>query len=218
MEPRILPKRRTAYKFWIGDLVGKKPVIEDNMRNFLIRDKKVLRVNLIALVVNVYTSPNYSSLQLDDGSGNIRLKVWNEDVPMLENFAIGDLVLVVGKLNNFNDETYIRPEVVKKLNDLAWAKLRKLELTKQFGQVEKSEILQKDINIVQEETVQEAVPPSNENRGKVVLALESFPDGVEMEDLFKKIELDEKQVELVIDDLLKEGEIFQPRPGVFKLV
>ena len=40
------------------------------------------------------------SLSLDDGSGAIRVKAWNETINLFLDVDIGDLVLVIGKSVN----------------------------------------------------------------------------------------------------------------------
>ena len=82
-------KRNVAYKLRIGDLLVGKPVIEGDKFLFLeLGDRKIVRGNLIGNVIEKYTSANekrYSFVTIDDGSGQIKLKSFGDDVLKLEN-------------------------------------------------------------------------------------------------------------------------------------
>ncbi|MEK6816125.1 MAG: OB-fold nucleic acid binding domain-containing protein [Nanoarchaeota archaeon] len=109
MQPQ---KRQTAYKFWIKDIAeAEAGVNEDGAMYFKIRGKDVLRVNVLAVVIHKYVSENgnYVFVTLDDGSGQTRLKAWNEDTQILSKAEIGDLVMVLGKVGLNNNEIFIRP-------------------------------------------------------------------------------------------------------------
>ena len=81
------PKRQTAYKFWIKDLAEAEAQINDQgMMFFKIREKDVVRVNVLANVIHRYVSEsgNYVFVTLDDGSGQLRLKAWNDGSPAIK--------------------------------------------------------------------------------------------------------------------------------------
>ena len=130
--------RKTANKIWISLLLRgefHKEEGEFGSNYVLIGDKKISRVNVIAIVVDKFINEVHDAgtVEIDDGSGNILIKVWQDDVKIIDNVTIGDLILAVGKLRQFNDEIYIVPELIKTLKDMNWAKIRKLELEKEYG-------------------------------------------------------------------------------------
>ena len=71
--------RNTAYKLWISDINNSNYVkslgeFEPNYIEF--NNKRVSRVNIIAVVISKYETENYSSITLDDRSSQISAKSW----------------------------------------------------------------------------------------------------------------------------------------------
>lgn len=129
-------KRRTALKYSIGMILNGNPKIVDNKFQFQeINGTGALRTNVIANVVDKYVSNQkpYSSLTLDDGTGNIRVKAFADNAQTLMPFEIGDCVKIIGLIRFYNDELYLVPELITSV-DSQWLIVRKLELIKQFGQ------------------------------------------------------------------------------------
>jgi len=137
-------RRFTAYKVSIGLLgLGKINLEKDKEDqtkerfNFLsLKDKEINRVNLIANIVDKFKSEGkpYAVLTLDDGTGQIRVKTFSDNIKMLEDFQPGDTILVIGTLRYFGNEMYILPEIIKKF-DIKWLIARKLELKKEYGEL-----------------------------------------------------------------------------------
>lgn len=226
--------RQTAFKVWIADLINGRYVKEEGewTPNYvLVRDDlKVSRVNLIASVVskNINEDSSYGFLTVDDGTSSINLKAWRDDINILSKREIGDLINIIGRVREYSEGLYVIPEVVKKLEDPNWAKVRKLELEKLYGKPPK--IKNKDISekkimievqdstplgiIVKEESANE---PSQTNRQKVLKFI-GKKDEISYDDLFDGLEIDEKEVESIIKELLREGEIYQPKPNYLKVI
>ncbi|MSR86462.1 hypothetical protein EXS74_03650 [Candidatus Woesearchaeota archaeon] len=211
---RVFMKRQTAYKVWIKDIHSAKSHIDttSGLPSFIIRDKTLARVNFIASVIDTFSSGTYGSIVVDDGSGQIRLKVWGDDLVLLEARGIGDLVLIIGRVSQFNDERYVRPEIVRTVSQ-DWALLRRLELIKEYGVPQKEDrvILEK------EEESSPEVEPSLAAR-EIILARIEKQEEVSEEEVFKACSLPREKVALALYDLLKEGEIFSPKKGYYRLV
>jgi len=141
-------KRNTAFKYKIGDILIGKPVFNGDRFSFIeLGDKKIVRVNIVGNIVERYDitgERKYTFLTLDDGSGQIRIKAFGDDVEKLEGITQGLTVVVIGLLRHFNDETYISPEIVKEISP-KYLLIRKLELEKNENSlktnVEKKEIV-----------------------------------------------------------------------------
>ena len=82
-------KREIAYKLRIGDLLRGNQIFEEtesiNKRLLHVEfgNKKIVRVNVIANVVDKYQSEGetrFANITLDDGSGQIRARVFGEDI------------------------------------------------------------------------------------------------------------------------------------------
>lgn len=209
-------QRQTAYKVFIGDLLSGeyvKELGEWDPNYLLIKDKKVSRINIVASVISKFETPEqYVSLDVDDGSGVISLKTWKEDVKLFDGVKIGDLVLVVGRVRQYNDQIYVTPEIVKVLQDFGWSKLRKLELERIWGKREEVKVGQekKPELVVTEEAVTET------SRQKVLNIIEK--EEVDLKRVVELSNLNSDEVKVIVQNLLKEGEIFEPRPGVLKII
>ena len=202
--------RQTAFKIWIGDLlkaeyVENKGEWEPNF--FVIGGKNVSRVNLVASVVSVYENidKTMKSVDVDDSSGSVSLKAWGDDIKLL-NFEIGDICLIIGRPRNSGGQIFVTPEIVKKL-DINWAKLRKLELEKLYGSRERVESI----------VVSDVEKPVDSSRQKVLNILEKSGE-ITFDDLVSKSGVNEEDLKGIISELLKEGEIFEPKPNYLKVV
>jgi hypothetical protein len=208
-------RRQTAYKVWIRDLKKTKGEVDESGLVYLpIKDKKVVRVNVIASMVDRFNSGNYAMAAIDDGSDSIQLKCWGDDSWLLDGKEIGDMILVVGRLGEYQNEVYIRPEVIRKLDSYDWALLRRLELIKEYGVPEKKE----KVEVVEKEHKEESeVEPSLAVREKVMSMIESS-DEIEQEKIVSESGLSKESVDKAVQELLKEGEVYMPRPGYLRMV
>ena len=198
-------KRNVAYKLRIGDLLIGKPVMNAERFQFLeLGDKKIVRVNIVGNIIDKYESDGekkYIFFTIDDGSGQMQLKAFGDDVDKFKEVHHGDTVLVIGVLRHWNDNTYIGPEIIREQNP-KYLLLRKLELEKvreeTAPKIKKEEILAlKDriINMIKESEKEET-------------------GGIEVDKII--LEIRDASPEIIkqeIQKLLEEGIVFEPRPG-----
>ena len=193
-------KRQTAYKIRIGDIAKGKPVVDNGRFLFLeLGDRKIARVNIVANVVEKYSSEEkqYISFTIDDASGQIRLKVFGDDVVRFANITQGDTVMVIGMLRSYNDENYINPEIIR-IQDPRYLLVRKLEFEKEMPEiVDKQQILALADQILDKIKVAEPNGVSTEN---LILELNAQPDLINQE----------------IKKALEQGVIYEPRPGMLR--
>ena len=224
--------------FFHGSRVDMKP-------SYLITPfgEKISRVNLIGTVIDTFVSEDgsYGSFTLDDGSASIRTKVFGSKVDFLKKISNGDLALVVGKLKEYNGEIYVAAEIVKKLEDLNHETLRKIEILKDLKKkVKMVEEIKNLLNSMSEEELKEYVEKKygldeeclnvvRENlkvgkeidyKPKILEIIESMDkgEGVEISKIFEVVDLPERIIENVMNELLSSGELFEPKPGFFKRV
>ena len=203
--------RNTAYKLWISDInsspyVKQMGEFESNYIDF--KGKRVSRVNLIVAIINKYETDTYGSLMIDDGSSQISVKSWNEDKKIMDKANIGDIILLVGRIrqNNMGATLYIQPEIIKKLDE-KWLLARKKELEKEYG---KPDLVQIKQDIKEDELKVVEVNVSNESiRTQVLNIIDKLDkdDGVSKEDIQNNV--NSPRTQEIIDELLKEGEIFE---------
>ena len=192
-------KRNVAYKMRIGDLLQGKVVMDmDRFKALEADNKQIVRVNIIANIVDKFIQEGekkFASLTLDDASGQIKLKVFGEDIQKFAPFSQGDTIAVIGLLRSWNNEVYVTPEIIKK-RDPSFLLVRKLEVDKARPKiVEKSELIKVKDQIL------EKIKEEDDNGGveteKLVLELKATPDIINNE----------------IRKLLEEGMVYEPRPG-----
>lgn len=215
--------RNTAYKVWISDLVnGKYGRGQEQFDSGYVevKGKKISRVNIIGGIVDKSLDMNYISVSLDDGSGFIKLKAWQENINLFSDVDVGDLVLVVGKVREYNNYIHVSPEIVRKLDNPLWLKIRKFELTKLYGEPLKVETPLVDEE--KEETiagiVEEKVVSGN-TRGVILELIEGLDtgDGADVEDVIKSSNLGDSGRKIV-EELLKGGEVFEVHSGKLRVI
>ena len=196
-------KRNIAYKFRIGDVLLGKPIFDGERFSFLeLGDKKIVRVNIIGNIIDRYESEGerkYIFLTLDDGSGQIKLKSFGDDIIKLKDVYQGQTVLVVGVLRNFNNETYIAPEIVKE-QDAKYLLVRKLEIEKEKNN--------HSMPVAKEQIV--AV------RDKILSIIKDSEkdNGIEVDKIIMTLrDVSPLMINQEIKKLLEDGIIFEPQPA-----
>ena len=201
-----LQKRQTAYKIRVKDILDSKYVKTSGIEpNYLkIGSKQISRANILGVVVEKSDMDNYKAITIDDGSGRISARIFDDKI-FLSNVEVGDVVNLIGRPREFSSEKYMIIEAIKK-TDHAWAMVRSLELQKNDNDSKKSEVIQD-----KEEKVD--LSPKN----KIILAIKELDngDGVLIESVLSK---NVDGAEKIIDTLLKEGDIFEVKPGKLKVL
>lgn len=202
-------KRETAYKLRINDLLRSSPIFEEQegmnkrLRFVELGERKIIRVNIIANVVDKYESAGerrFASITLDDGSGQIRARVFADDIKKFNDIKEGDTLLVIGVLRSFNQELYILPELIKP-KDPKYLLIRKLEIEKSFMSSPSLYVEnKKEVKALRDEVIN-------------MIKEAEAKDGIDKEELILKISSNPSLINEEITKLLEEGIIYEPRPG-----
>lgn len=197
-------KRQIAYKIRIRDILNGKYVKEKGWQpNYILtkEGKEISRVNLIAAVVDKQFEFDRETVIIDDGSGRITIRTFN-DAKVLDNLNIGEVLLIIGRPREYTNEKYIMPEIIKKIKKKKWIDFRKFELD---GKEENVDNIKKDkLEIIPSEKI-----------FNLIRELDSG-DGVNFDEIISKSGI--KEAEKIINNLLVEGEIFQNKPGRLKIL
>lgn len=197
-------KRHIAFKFRIGDILIGKQVFDQERFSFLeLGAKQIRRVNIIGNIVERYDSAGdkkYIFFKLDDGSGQIQLRIFGDDVQKYQNIVQGDTVLVIGLLRSFNNDLYISPDLIKKYNP-KYLLVRKLEIEKQKTK-EKKDVLGKEEKIAVKDRILSEI--KNAEPG----------GGIEMDTLIMNLNnVSPEIINQEVQKFIEEGIVFEPRPG-----
>ncbi len=192
-------KRHIAHKFRIGKILSGKPILENDRLRFIeIENKTIIRVNLIANVIDKFVQEGekkYASVTLDDATGQIRLKAFGDEISKFSALNQGDTIQVIGLIRYWNNEVYITPEIIKK-KDPAFLLVRKLEL-----EAEEPKSLEKDKLI--------------ELKDKIIYMIKEAEkdNGIEVEKIILELKENSSIINQEIKKLLEDGLVYEPRPG-----
>jgi RPA family protein len=202
-----IKKRELAHKIRISDLLLGNQIFEDlpdNVKRFKfleLGNKNIIRVNLIANVIDKYQSDGerrFASITLDDGSAQIRVRVFGDDINSFDEINQGDCVVVIGILRSYNLEIYVLPEIIKKV-DPKYLLVRKLEIENEYPKINLPEE-KKEIKMLRDDIIR-------------MIKVSEPKEGIDKEDIIMSISSNPKIVSEEIQKLLEEGIIYEPRPG-----
>jgi len=234
--PQATYLRQIAEKINISQLQSGSYIQEDDKTpNYLytLEGKKIFRINLIGIVVQKEQLGSIGNFLLDDGTGKVVTKFFEEH-KSLASINIGDAVIIIGKVRVYNEEKYISPEIIKKI-DCRWLKVRSKELIYQTAEqakigvkntAPKDNLPKKTNNLntkitpktkVSEELIdnQELEILPIKKISKLIKELDKG-EGVLIEDILEKSTLE--NTEKLIENMLEKGDIFQNMPGKVKVL
>jgi len=207
-DEQVFQKRQTAYKIRIKDILDSKYIKTEGFApNYLeIGGREISRINVIGVIVDKSDLNNYKPLTIEDGTGNISARIF-ENSSLLEALEVGNIVLIIGRPREFSSEKYILIETIKNINQ-NWAKVRELEL-------EKSTMVDNSFTNSEKEVTGKGIVSNSTNKiFKLIKGLDKG-DGVPIEELSSR---NIKEMDKIIDMLLKEGDIFEVKPGKLKVL
>ena len=225
-------KMNIAVKVNISDIINGEYVKEDGWTpNYVLTNKgHVSRINVIGVIVSKEESA-YDSLIIDDSTGSISVRSF-ENKEILKSPQVGQIVVLIGRVREFNGQKYVLAEIVRPIDDKKWVLVRKKELSIEEGAKEvakeNAETEEKEGDFVPlAEVKKEPIIPKKEemilqpqtNPYEVILGLIKSLDtgfGVSYEEIILNSKI--KNSEEIITSLIEEGEIFEIRPGILKVL
>lgn len=204
MEKQI-QQRQIAYKCTVADILNSQFIKEEgwNPSYLSVADKNIARLNIIGAIIEKEDNEQNTRMALDDGTGNINI-VSFEKIYGIDNINIGDVVLIIGKPREYNNEKYIMPETMKKVDKL-WLEVRKKEISPKVTKKESEPKV---------EDVEDDTSPAE----VILITINQLDkgDGVSYDELCEKIKL--PNTDETINSLLERGEIFEVSPGKYKVL
>lgn len=209
--------RDTALKVRIKDITnGELKKGKSEWESYLLTplNEEAGRVRVLATIVSKFKSDDgkYGVLTLDDATDTITSRAFDEGVQLIDSTREGDIVDVIGRVREYEDEKYINVESISKIADPNWELVRKLELAMKLKRLGGGTEAQREL--AEEEA-------SGENPRSIVIdIIEEMDegDGVKYVQLMDETGLDDKKLEEIITELMEEGEIYEPKIGKFKRV
>ena len=241
-------KRMPAIKTRIVDIVNGKYFSSEKEKMkaaFVITSfgQKISRLNLIATVIDKFVAEdgNYCSLTLDDGTSLIKTKAFKEDTMILKDYELGDLIMLIGKLREYNGEVYINAEATRKVLDVNFEILRRFEILQELKK--KKKMVDEIKNLANQTSDEELIEYAKKKYGideiilqviresSVIEKVEDYKpallevinrldegNGVEINKIFEVANLPETVVEHALNELLSNGSLYEPTVGILKII
>ena len=204
----IMPlERLTAKKVRIADITNGEWVKKEGMEpSFILTNYKerISRARVLGTVVAKFMREdgNFGSITIDDGSDTIRAKTFKTVKPV-EGIEIGNVIDIVGKIREYNGEVYVMPEVLLRVENPNLELLRALEIHKKLRDFESG-------------ARGEPVDVKEDVRKEILTLMGE--KSISYNDILKKVDASEKDIEYVINELLSEGICYEPKPGMLKKI
>ncbi len=211
----MFTKRATAVKVKLNELINSEFIKNEGEIGYsLINGVRVSRINIIATIVNKFVNNEKHSgtIVIDDGFDVINVRVWENEFHLIDNLVIGDLIKIIGRVRKYNDEIYLTPEIIKKVNP-NWFALRFIEINNQASSNEQ---------LISNKQLDEQSTLNNSDSINLKDNLFNFiknkgNDGATIEEL-TSIAGDKKLCINALMELINDDLIFEPRAGRYKLL
>ncbi|MCK4555543.1 MAG: OB-fold nucleic acid binding domain-containing protein [Candidatus Aenigmarchaeota archaeon] len=239
-------KRILIQRCRVCDVFSATPVPDSN-GNFYDSplSDRLSRVHVFGVVRETFASEDnkYAFITLDDTTGIIRCKAFG-NTEIVTDIKAGQMVDVIGRIREYNDEMYIMPEIVRVQSDpnietLRWVEI--LNVLKEKGIDEKATVpsgtspavdkktsAEKQKDSVSEQPVpkekaqkkDEPKETPNDARAKIleIIRTENNGDGADYPSIVSISGFESGVVDTVLSELLSEGTCYEPRPGKIKVL
>lgn len=197
-------RRQTAYKCSIQQLLNANYIQQQGLNpNYLdLNGIKASRLNILGILI----AKDGNSLTLDDGTEKLQVMLF-DDYQKKQQINLGEILLLIGKPREYNNKRFFVPEIIKKLNDPKWLEYRKreLETLEHCTEIPKKTQPPREEPINMNETIHEF-----ENyQAKIIKKIQELDkgEGAPYQELIKQLK--DKEAEKQIQELIKEGEIYE---------
>ena len=199
-------RRWTAYKIRPEELLENEVV--DN--TLIIEGKRIHRVRVLGEVKKI-SETSILTFELEGGVVVKDFEKRGRDI------GEGDLIDVIGRVGQFEGSPYISLELYKVRNEERekWRELRELEIeiTRRYMEDEGEEPSEDYSESVIEEVYREETPKKD-----MVLKVIRERGSIEYEELLKTVNIDEYELDKILEELLEEGYIYEPKAGIYKII
>lgn len=208
-------RREVAQKASIAGILGGEFVeAEDSTTALNVNGLQIKRANILATIVDKAESGGaYKSIVADDGTGQIKLRLFDDAQQLFGKVEVGDFAMIIGKPRTYGSETYFAPELIKALKDIKWAEVRKLEL-----RIQQARATEADGNRTKDEKPQQ---PNDDVVGRdkveVYRAVKELDEG-RGADITEVIAKCGSSAEALIKEMTKAGDLFEVSPGRLKVL
>ncbi|MHA1622582.1 MAG: OB-fold nucleic acid binding domain-containing protein [Candidatus Heimdallarchaeaceae archaeon] len=176
--------------------------------------EKTYNVRINGIIVKTYYSQgednkkSFATITIDDGTDTIRIKGWEEDAENLKKFQVGDNIEVFAKPRKSDDELYLVPEKTILIEDPNQELYLRAKRVKRYNK--------KQLYLPTEEEISKTHSVREKELVFSIIADTASEEGIGIEEVVEKTQLDRSKVEDIIQELSKAGDIYEPSPLKFK--
>lgn len=211
-------KRRSSYQRIRIESVTRSELIKDNedrWRLFTPSGNNIFRIWIMGIITEKYTGENnYVGLKVEDGSGGIVVKTWDD---RLDKFRKWDKIEILGQVQiSERDEeidVFLTPDIFQSISDDNWYLVHRLKIIQQLRRTASIEVKSATVG-----GVELGVASIKDLKTKLKKAVKKFDtgEGVTYDQLVKIFSnIDEVQIDEAITELLESGEFFEPKAGLY---
>jgi RPA family protein len=232
----MMAERMTAVRACVNDIVNGRFDETNGPHVVSPHGVELRRVVVLGFVVNKYVGDgNFASITIDDGTETIRAKAWGTEAALLENTPEDKLILVVGKIREYEDEIYIVPEITQEVKDSNIMTVHLLEryramLTKagistlETPPEEQSQLQSKSDEAISTESTLESYTDEDDTAATLSEKILQFiqnsagKKGIKMREICERFVSqgeDKAGIQLQVLDLLEENKIREKEVGVY---
>ncbi|MEM3373820.1 MAG: hypothetical protein QXE31_01235 [Candidatus Woesearchaeota archaeon] len=188
-------------RLWIKDVLNSTTVKKENLPSFVLTNYGAFyKIFLMGVIVSL----DENGFLIDDGSGNILVRFFDKKKDI---FNLGDIVLVIGRVKEFNNDKYITGDIVKKVNRI-W-----FDLHREILKIQAKEKI--DLPI-EKNVIDEEIKLGPYQKILNAIAVLDKGDGVDINEIIEFINISNSDE--IINTLIEEGEVFEISPGRIKLL
>jgi RPA family protein len=221
-------ERMTAIRASVSDVVHGTFLEDDGARVISPFGVEIRRVVLVGYIVHQQSGQsNFASITIDDGTETIKAKTWGTEVGSLDAVSNSMLILLVGKVREYEGEVYIVPEIVTEIQDPNFMILHMLERNKTM-------LTQGGLSIpasaMQESTLEGTLSPDSSKKKdspKSALAKSIFqyinenndPQGVSIQDIVDNLKgnYSKEQIQMEVIELMASEQIQEIKIGRYQI-
>jgi hypothetical protein len=203
-------RKSAARRVYIADLTlgSKQGPHEDKFED--LGEVKIFGTILSKNIYRTEGKVDYGILLVGDGSGStIRIKAWGSGTSTLDQLEKGELIDIVGKMRHAGNETFLVPEIVRKLPDPNWQIVRELEIIEDYLNRKKALIRGSLRSGSKKVDLRREIISTIEIKGR--------DTGIDFTELVKCIgHSNEEEIKKTLNELLDQGTIYETRPGRYR--
>jgi RPA family protein len=221
-------KRSIAHKIALSNVQNFSFVKGDGVATSNYLEQGALQIARACVMGTIIQKQGPMSMHIEDDTSQLQLRIF-EDNGLFASVEIGDVVQAIGRPREYGNERYILPEIVKKISP-EWLKVRKREISLLGHSSTPMRSTNEDANgsveTQQKNRSGESETATNElENAKIDLPAEKICAFIRDNDKGEGVDIDFVIGSRVVDDvearvssLLRNGDIFEIRPGRVKVL